>query len=209
VRFAPPSASCLYMRPRTAVLSLLPLFLLLIAVRSTAEAGPRDGAPSSADSASSVDETEEPDTADVNAEAAPAPEPRLHIHRRSGLPPPDEGSMRAWHRRYAEASAPVKAALGELLAARRRHQRPAKWRAHCERLAAAMEAFWKEAPRRRVLPVADAAADVHLKRLYLRLDDVAQTCVDGRWAETEDHLRRAGLAFRQAELALGRWEVEP
>jgi hypothetical protein len=192
------------MRRRTVIRAPLPLVLLLIAVVPPAEAGPQVEATSRSAASSPETTPTEPEAGETSA-----PEPRLHIRRRSGLPPPDGASMRAWHLRYVQAAEPVKTALTDLLAARRRHPRPAKWKAHCERLSAAIEAFWKEAARRRVLPVADAAADVHLKRLYLRLDDVAQTCVDGRWAETDDHLRRAGLAFRQAELALGRWEVEP
>ena len=197
------SASFLYMRPRTLLLALLPLLLLLPAARPRAGEGAGEEGRST-DPAGVSQEAAEP----TSAHTAPA-EPRLHIHRRSRLPPPDEASMRAWHRRYAAAAAPVKTALSALLAARERHHRPAKQAPHCRRLAAAMEGFWEEAARRHVLPVADAAADLHLKRLYLRLDDVAETCLGGRWAETEDRLRRAGLAYRQAELALGRWDVAP
>ena len=172
------------MRPTTKNRALLLLLLLLIAVPPQAGAGPQ---------------AEEPPS---------EPAPQLHIRRRSGLPPPDEDSMRAWHIRYTEQAEPVKAALADLLRARRR-LRPAKLGPHCRRLATAIDRFWVETRRHRVLPVADAAADLHLKRLYLRLDDAAESCAAGRWAETDDALRRAGLAWRQAALALGRWELEP
>lgn len=133
---------------------------------------------------------------------------RLEIRRRSGLAPPDRASMQAWHRRYARAVAPLKDALGELLEERRR-QPPRHWTAECERLSREVERFGRTSAEERLFPVADAAADLHLKHLFRELARTADACTGGRWAEVDEHLRRAGLAYGQARLALGRWGVRP
>lgn len=145
------------------------------------------------------------------AGAAPPPAdavPRIEIHRRSGLEPPDRASMRSWHRRYARLAAPVKQSLQRVLEAQRGHL-PRRSVPACRRLAAALVTFRQRAAEERVLPVADAAADLHLKRLYHRLEQAAEACREERWGATEGHLRRAGDAVRQASLALGRWGLEP
>jgi len=134
--------------------------------------------------------------------------PTVKIGRPSGLAPPDRGSMVAWHRRYAPLARPVKKALRDVLAARERVA-PSRMGRPCRALTSALAEFRRRAVRHRVFPVADSAVDIHLKRLYLRLGDVAEACAGGRWAETGEGLRRAGLAYRQAELALERWELAP
>jgi len=58
-------------------------------------------------------------------------------------------------------------------------------------------------------PVAAAGPDVHLTRLYRRLGADADACAEERWAETEEGLRQVALAFSQARLALGGWELSP
>ncbi len=120
--------------------------------------------------------------------------------------------MTAWHRRYAPLARPVKQALRDVLAARERvspGRRVRNMRRPCRTLGSALAEFKQQAARHRVFPVADSAVDIHLKRIYLRLGDVAEACAGGRWAETEEGLRQAGLAYRQAESALGRWELTP
>jgi len=208
------------MRTRSRLPALLPILLLLASAPVLASGPePREEAPTDVPATASHRPTADPapqaahDGAVFRADTehpvvGDGPRPRVDIRRRSGLAPPDDDAMRAWHRRYRAAARPVKAALVDLLAARRRLP-PSRLGPHCRKLGKAMEAFWTDARRNRVLPVADAAVDLHLKRLYLRIGEVAESCEAGRWAETAENLRQAGLAYRQAELAMGRWEVEP
>ena len=135
--------------------------------------------------------------------------PAVQIGRPSGLEPPDQASMTAWHKRYAPLARPVKRTLRDVLTAREREGGPSRMERPCRALGSAVAEFKRQAAERRVFPVADSAVDIHFKRLYLRLGDVAEACADGRWAETEEGLRRFGLAYRQAEMALGRWGFSP
>lgn len=192
--------------------------VLLAAPAAAALPGPPTdpGASTPSPSAPAATAGGEEDRRSVSGDAAgpddspppPAASRRLEIHRRNDLEPPDRASMEEWHRRYVRLAAPVKKALGEVLAARRGHL-PHRALPHCRRLLRELQRFRRQAREERLLPLADAAADLHLKRLYLRLEDAGRACTEERWGATEEHLRQAGLAFRQAELVLARWGLEP
>lgn len=136
------------------------------------------------------------------------PAPRAELRRESGRATPDRVSMAAWHRRYRPLARPVKRALAELLRARRRY-RPQQLGPECRNLRRAVRTFRRRARARDVFPVANAAADVALKRFYDHLGDAATACLDDRWGAMEGHLHRAARELRQARLVLRSYGVAP
>lgn len=155
-----------------------------------------------------ADRPSEPDHA-TSAEPGSPPAPRSEVHRPSGQGPPDREAMRAWHRRYRPLAEPVKKALGDLFRARRHRHRPRELEPQCRALARAVETFRRKARKEEIFPVANAAADVALKRLYRRLGDAAKACLDGRWGAMEGHLHRAARHHKQARLSLRTYGLEP
>jgi hypothetical protein len=138
---------------------------------------------------------------DADPEAAPAeggdrPAP-IVISRASGRGRPDAAQMAAWHPRYRKELAPVKAALGRLLAALE-STRPADLGPYCRRLAASLAALDRE----RLLPAPGLAADLYLKAALAHLGGVAAACSEGSFARTDYHLLEAGRAIQQLDLAL-------
>lgn len=121
----------------------------------------------------------------------------VRIVRSSGRGRPEAAEMQSWHRDYARRMAPLKRALGRLLAAQP-VTRPAHLGPRCRQLAAAVAAV--ELPA--LLPAPDLVVDLYLKQALDQLAGAAAACSERSFARTDYHLLQAGRALLQLDLAL-------
>lgn len=136
------------------------------------------------------------------ASASDAGEPSLRAAR-----PPSASElqrMERWHRAWREEAALVAQSFASLDRLARRRGSP-DLRPRCLELTRAL----LDLDRDRVLPAPDPAADLHLRGGLRALTRAAVTCLTKRPFAARHALAEAGDRFRQVELVLRSYGLEP
>jgi hypothetical protein len=139
--------------------------------------------------------------------AAPAlaEQPRAAVVIRPAAPPSalERARMERWRRAWREESRGLERAFATAL--RAAEVPPPRLRAHCAPLAEAMLAI----DRRRVLPVPDRVADLHLRRALHQATRAAVDCLEKRPYAARGRLRRAAEDLSEVERRLERYRPRP
>ena len=136
---------------------------------------------------------------------APAEEPREAVVIRPAAPPSalERARMERWRRAWREESRGLDRAFATAL---RAADVPApRLRAHCAPLAEAMLGM----DRKRVLPVPDPVADLHLRRALHQATRAAVDCLGKRPYAARGRLRRAAADLEAVEHRLERYRPRP
>lgn len=136
--------------------------------------------------------------------AAPAVAGELSL--RAARPPSaaERRHMERWHRAWTDEAAPVARAFASLARLARRRGNP-DLRPRCLELSRAL----LDLDRERVLPAPDPAADLHLRAGLRELTRAAVTCLTKRPYAARHALGEAEARFRQVDLVLGAYDLEP
>lgn len=137
------------------------------------------------------------------ATAAPLPVEEPLWRAAAGPTPLERQRMAAWHRAWLEEAAPVERSFRALHRAAA-GETPVALRPHCLALAEDL----LDLDRRRVLPVPDPAADLHLRRGLRELGQAAVTCLGKRPYATRQALAEAASALRHVDRILGPYGLE-